>query len=540
MYLAALTFRVLLLFVAVAMGAATVQAEERGVALVIGNSAYQYTPKLLNPRNDAADIAAALRKLDFDVIEGLDLDKPTMDRKIREFAEKLPKAKAGILFYAGHGLQVDGQNYLVPIDAKLSSPAALDFEAVPLDLIQRTMERAGSTNILFLDACRDNPLARNLVRGPATRSVQVGQGLAAIESGEGTLISFSTKPGSVAVDGQGRNSPFSAALLKHISDPGEDLASILIEVRKDVIRATRNRQVPWEHSALVAKFYFGSPPPTGPSPEQLKEIALWESIKDSTNPASFRSYLEQYPQGTFATLARLLIDGLEKQERADRAARELELKRVEQERKAAEIARLEEQRRSEAIRRAEELRRAEEAKNAADAARLEEQRRLDAARRADELRKAQEEARIAREAANQANEQRAAADRAAEEARRKADAETKKTTEKLKLAALPKQAVAQFDGSWKVHRASSNCGRTSVDYNLHFSNGSVSGTTRIGKISGSVSAGGQLKFSHPGGNGQGFPDGSTVSYSGLLSANSASGHFFKNSHCNGTFTARRS
>jgi uncharacterized caspase-like protein len=195
-----MTVRRLLSVIAIAFATPCAQAEERGVALVIGNSAYQHAPKLDNPKNDAMDMAAVLGKLDFDVIGGVDLDKSAMERKIREFAEKLPGARAGLLFYAGHGLQVEGHNYLVPVDAELSNPTALDFEMVSLDLIQRTMERANSTNILFIDACRDNPIVRNLARTLATRSIQVGRGLARAESGEGMLISFSTQPGNVAVE----------------------------------------------------------------------------------------------------------------------------------------------------------------------------------------------------------------------------------------------------------------------------------------------------------------------------------------------------
>jgi uncharacterized caspase-like protein len=197
------------------------------VALIIGNSAYRHTPALVNPGNDAADLSAALRALGFDVTEGRDLDKAAMDRTIRDFAAALGGAKAALFFYAGHGLQVGGQNYLVPVDAQLTTAAALDFEMVRLDLVQRTMERETTTNVLILDACRDNPLVRNLARALGTRSTQIGRGLAASESGEGTLISFSTQPGNVALDGTGRNSPFAQSLLKHVSKSGEDLSSIV-------------------------------------------------------------------------------------------------------------------------------------------------------------------------------------------------------------------------------------------------------------------------------------------------------------------------
>lgn len=231
----------------------------KGVALVIGNSAYKYTGELPNPRNDASDMTAALRKLGFEVISGMDLDKAAMDRTIREFSTKLSGSATGLFFYAGHGLQVDGINYLVPIDAQLATAAALDFETVRLELVQRTMERESNTNILFLDACRDNPLARNLARAMGTRSVSIGRGLARAESGVGTLISYSTQPGNVALDGRSRNSPFTAALVRRIMMPGDDLSDILIDVRLSVMAATDNRQVPWEHSALLKRFYFMDP-----------------------------------------------------------------------------------------------------------------------------------------------------------------------------------------------------------------------------------------------------------------------------------------
>jgi uncharacterized caspase-like protein len=192
--------------------------------LVIGNSAYKNTGTLANPKNDAADLSAVLKNVGFQVIDGFDLNKTSLERKIRDFAVALQGAEVGLFFYAGHGLQVAGQNYLVPIDAELSTPSALDFEMVRLDLVQRTMERETQTNILFLDACRNNPLARNLARAMGTRSMEIGRGLAPMESGVGTLISFSTQPGNVALDGSGRNSPFAGALVKRIVSSHDDLA----------------------------------------------------------------------------------------------------------------------------------------------------------------------------------------------------------------------------------------------------------------------------------------------------------------------------
>jgi hypothetical protein len=205
---------------------------------------------------------------------------------------------------------VNGVNYLVPIDAQLLTASSLDFELVRLELIQRTMERETSTNILFLDACRNNPLARNLARSLGTRSAEIGRGLATVEAGQGTLISFSTQPGNVALDGTGRNSPFAAALVKHIAKPGDDLSNILIKVRTEVMEATRRSQVPWEHSSLTSQFYFTNRDATQ---DETAELAVWEKVKDSLDPDVIAEYTKQYPQGAFAALARSLIEALRKQ-----------------------------------------------------------------------------------------------------------------------------------------------------------------------------------------------------------------------------------
>jgi uncharacterized caspase-like protein len=224
-------------------------------------------------------MAAALKRLGFNVIEGRNLDESGMRRTIKKFAEALTGADVGLFFYAGHGLQVAGHNYLVPVDARLESAAGLDFELVRLDVVHRTMERETKTNVIFLDACRDNPLSRNLARSMGTRSSQIGKGLAVVESGVGTLISFSTQPGNTALDGEGRNSPYAASLIKHIGDPKEDLSTLLIQVRNEVMASTRDQQIPWEHSALRSKFYFAGPPPP-PVPVKSAEPA----------PASSASY----------------------------------------------------------------------------------------------------------------------------------------------------------------------------------------------------------------------------------------------------------
>ncbi len=395
-----------LAFALLTMAISSLAHAKNRVALVIGNSKYQHTAELRNPGNDAADIAASLKKLGFKVMVGLDLDKLAMDRIIQAFAESLSGASLGAFFYAGHGLQVGGQNYLVPVDAKLNTAAALDFEMTRLDVVQRAMERATNTNVLFLDACRDNPLSRNLARALGTRSTDVGRGLAVVEAGSGTLISFSTQPGATALDGEGRNSPFSGALAKRIEAP-EDLMSILIGVRKEVVTVTHHKQVPWEHSALLTRLQFAEPPPAVSERQLVKdydkemELALWNAVKDGRTAAILQTYLDRFPNGTFAGYARVVIEQINKERET-----------------LASLAQREE-----------EARRAEEVKAATEA------------RQADDLRKAEEAAVTAREAVRKAQDalktaeaERQAALNAAEEARRSAEA-TKTAT------AVPNPAV---------------------------------------------------------------------------------------------------
>ena len=229
---------------------------EKRVALVVGNAAYQHAGILANPLNDARDVAAALTDLGFQVLLGANLDKRAFDVKVKEFARALDRANVGLFFYAGHGLQVTGVNYLAATDAKLEAERDLDFETVKVEFVLAQMEREAKTNIVFLDACRDNPLARNLARTMGTRGVNEKGGLAPIKSGLGTFIAFATQPGNVASDGTGRNSPFSTALKKHITAPGLSLTDVMIEVRNDVVGATKGAQVPWDHSALRGRFYF--------------------------------------------------------------------------------------------------------------------------------------------------------------------------------------------------------------------------------------------------------------------------------------------
>ena len=259
-------------------------AADKRVALVIGNSAYENVPRLTNPSNDAADVAAKLKALGFEVVEGIDLGKRDMEKRIRAFAEALSGADVGLFYYAGHGLQVDQRNFLAPIDAQLKSESDLDFEAVQLDLVLKNMVRNASTSIVFLDACRDNPLAANLAQ--VGRSLDVGRGLARVEAAASMMIVYATEPGKVALDGTGRNSPFTGALLRHIDTEGASISDVMIAVRNDVLSETSGKQRPFESASLTGQFFFK------PKPQADRGQGLVRLRRDRRAPrgdrASFR------------------------------------------------------------------------------------------------------------------------------------------------------------------------------------------------------------------------------------------------------------
>ena len=298
-----------IIVIALSFGSHSANKQNR-IALVIGNSAYLKTPVLPNPQNDAKAIAEALAGLEFEVIEGFDLSKADFDKSVLKFARKLKGADVGLFFYAGHGLQVNGRNYLVPVDAELEDEAALDFSMVQLKTVLKQMERQPRTNLIFLDACRDNPLARNLSRSMGTRGGSIGRGLAQASTGIGTMIAYATQPGNVAKDGDGNNSPFTTALLEHINTPGENISSMMQKVRNGVIKATGGDQVPWDHSSLTGPFVFK---------KQLRqqrrnrgggidvEAIYWQTIMDKENAELFRAYMKDYPQGRFMSIAGHLI-----------------------------------------------------------------------------------------------------------------------------------------------------------------------------------------------------------------------------------------
>ncbi|MBR1204001.1 MULTISPECIES: caspase family protein [unclassified Bradyrhizobium] len=245
--------------------AARVQAAATGrrVALVIGNGAYAHVKALPNPPNDARAIAKSLRDIGFTVSEGLDLDRDAMQTTIHDFLREAARSQIAVVYYAGHGVQVDGRNYLVPVDIEFKAGGRMTDAMVDMDTIMAGLDDQIRTNILILDACRNNPMAPQVASTGPSRGIEAGSGLAAPASlgsgstlGAGTLIAFATAPGQVALDGEGANSPFSAALSRHVGTPGLEVQQMLTRVRAEVVAATKGKQVPWSNSSLLGEVYL--------------------------------------------------------------------------------------------------------------------------------------------------------------------------------------------------------------------------------------------------------------------------------------------
>lgn len=238
------------------------------LALVIGNGAYGTASKLPNPPNDARRIAQELRSIGFDTTEGIDMSSDAMRRAVKDFLAKAPHAKVTLIFFAGHGMQIDGKNYLVPVDAQLKDGKSFTDELIDLDFIMAGLEDKLRANVIVLDACRDNPFTSKVsIASSAGRSVTIRSGLApqaGLSSGgtqgAGTLIAFATAPGQVAFDGEGASSPFTIALARHIITPGLELQQMLTRVRSEVVASTKGKQVPWSNSSLLGEVYLASAP----------------------------------------------------------------------------------------------------------------------------------------------------------------------------------------------------------------------------------------------------------------------------------------
>jgi hypothetical protein len=237
---------------------AVLPADGKRVALVIGNGAYVHATELPNPRNDADAMAAMLQRLGFTVVVGTDLDKDSFETKIRDFARESRDAKLSLFFYAGHAIQVNGENYLVPVDAKVEDETALSFELVQVADIVTYVGGPEQVGIVLLDACRNNPFTRSLARSlRATREASLGRGLAPISTeGGGLLVGYATAPGDVAADGDGHNSPFTRALLNHLAVPGVEIEQAMKRVKSEVANVTKQDQRPWTNSDLTTEVFL--------------------------------------------------------------------------------------------------------------------------------------------------------------------------------------------------------------------------------------------------------------------------------------------
>jgi hypothetical protein len=404
-------FRWFLLFFSILLTCGSAQAERR-VALVIGNSAYKSVPKLANPANDAALVGGMFKKAGFDWIDiRTDLNAAEMRKALRDFGGRARDAEVAVIYYAGHGIELDGTNYLIPTDAALETDSDVLDETVALDRALFAVEPAKQLRLIILDACRDNPFAKSMKRTVAARAI--GRGLAKVEpTSPNTMIAFAAKAGSTASDGDARNSPFAAALVERLPTPGLDLRKAFGFVRDDVLKNTSYKQEPYVYGSLggddvplVAAKPVVAGPQANPDSEIRRdyELALQLGTRDV-----WTAFLNRYPSGFYTDLAKAQLNRI-----------------------AAEDARAAA---AEKARQAEE----EKARLVADRARKAEQDKAAAAA------KAAEDARLAAEKAKQAEEAKAAA---AEQRRKEAEAAAAKALAD-KLAA--EKALAEKRASDKA------------------------------------------------------------------------------------------
>jgi len=320
---------------AIWFGSAPAQAEKR-VALVIGNSAYKSVPKLANPVSDAGLIGGMLKKAGFETVDvRQDLNASEMRKALREFGGRTRDADVAVIYYAGHGMEVDGTNYLIPIDAALETDTDVYDEALPIDRVLVSIEPAKQLRLVILDACRDNPFAKTMRRAVASRAI--GRGLAKVEpTSPNTMIAFAAKAGSTASDGDSRNSPFAMALVEHLPRPGLDLRKAFGFVRDDVLKNTGGRQEPYVYGSLggddvslvPAKAVAVAGPQANPQDSVRRdyELALQAGLREA-----WEAFLQTYPDGFYANLARVQLKKIAAEEEratATEKARQAEQEKV--------------------------------------------------------------------------------------------------------------------------------------------------------------------------------------------------------------------
>jgi len=346
---------------------------EKRVALVLGNSAYKNVAPLANPVNDSARMASTLKDAGFDVVDSRrDLPAAETRRALRDFADRARDADIAVVYYAGHGIEVDGANYLIPVDARLERDTDIYDEGLSLDRILIAIEPAKKLRLVILDACRDNPFSRTMKRTVASRAI--GQGLAKVEpTSPNVLIAYSAKAGSTAADGDGKNSPFTSALSHHLTKPGLDVRRAFGFVRDEVLKTTGNKQEPYVYGSLG-----GDDVPLVPAPRQAPAAAApaapvpsaqaearrdYELALQIGNKSALNAFLAQYPNGFYASLAKLQLDKIAAEETRVAATEKARQAEQERTRLAAEGAQKSQQAKAEA-----EAKAAEQARIAAEKA----------------------------------------------------------------------------------------------------------------------------------------------------------------------------
>jgi hypothetical protein len=281
---------------------------ERRVALIIGNSQYKNSSLVLfNPKSDAEDVAASLRSLGFEVILKIDAGKRDFDLAMAQFARSATAADTALFYYAGHAVQYQGQNYLMPTDADLVDDISLRYQMVSLDDVRDGLRRAGGVKIMILDACRNNPIVDRLRgRTDATRNVGTARGLARIDGAQGEVVAYATAANQVAADGTGRNSPFTGALLKRLGEAGLEIGTMFRRIATDVNEQTKGLQRPELLISLISEYYLNQ-----------NDRPVWERIMDTADLAALRDFIDRFPSSPRAADARYRLQVLEHQGRLE-------------------------------------------------------------------------------------------------------------------------------------------------------------------------------------------------------------------------------
>jgi caspase domain-containing protein len=285
------------------------------VALVIGNAAYANATLLRNSRNDADDISDQLRRLGFEVIDGRDLDGRGMRAALARFAQKLRSTDAALFYYSGHGLQIEGQNYLVPVDAQVDPDSIVTFDLVKLDDVVEALGYSSGTRLMVLDACRTNPFAKAIAQRSGNRGGEITRGLARIDRTQGMLIAYATQANAVAADGTGRNSPFTNALVREMQEPGIEVGALFRHVAVSVNRETRGQQTPELSVSLLGDFYLNP---------QESDLDAWKKMGplSSASVATLKAFITKFPSSSLVDAARARIDTIENANERDRLVNE--------------------------------------------------------------------------------------------------------------------------------------------------------------------------------------------------------------------------